>query len=153
MKSGTRQSRLTIWCKNTYNSTIYYYRISKKRKLLIFREVHIITSRWRHTTKSSSKIYSIMYKFCVYAMLVLCSNTTTFFAKQFWNMVNFPENTRFYSCFYLTWCHNDVIRQKFWYQKLRNQISNKPMKILWKVVKRFSEYFRKTEKNAKRRKF
>ena len=86
------------------------------------------------------------YKFCVYAMLVLCSNTTTFFAKQFWNMVNFPENTRFYSCFYLTWCHNDVIRQKFWYQKLRNQISNKPMKILWIVVKWFSEYFRKTEK-------
>ena len=80
------------------------------------------------------------YKFCVYAMLVLCSNTTTFFAKQFWNMVNFPENTRFYSCFYLTWCHNDVIRQKFWYQKLRNQISNKPMK---------DRKTRKTEKTRK----
>ena len=59
-KSATRRSRLTIWCKNTYNSTIYYHRISKKSKLLIFREVHIMTSRWRHTTKSSSKIYSII---------------------------------------------------------------------------------------------
>ena len=93
------------------------------------------------------------YKFCVWKMLDSCMAATIFFAKKFWIMVNFPQKYAFYSWFYLTWRHTDVIKEKFCCQNLSNQISHKTMKIPWIVVKWFSKYFRKTEKSAKRRKF
>ena len=52
------------------------------------------------------------YKFCVWKMLDSCMAATIFFAKKFWIMVNFSQKNAFYSCFYLTWRHNDVIMQK-----------------------------------------